>query len=156
MAARDLLATPIEYLAPDKLLDGLTGAQAAERIASAPHTIVEVLAHLHFWQQWFLQRCAGQGAPAPRHAADGWPAAGAGDWNRLRDAFLAGLSRVAGLETQAATRVEPPIEFPPMATYTVGDVITHVAIHNAHHLGQIATLRQIQGTWPPPSGSWTW
>jgi len=108
------------------LLDGLTSAQAAERVGGALHAI------------------------------DGWPAADAQDWTRLREDVLAGLTRVVALESQAATRIEPPIEFPAMARSTVSDVITHVAVHNARHFGQIATLRQIQGTWPPPSGIWTW
>jgi len=156
MSAHDLLVSPIEYLAPEKLLDGLTGAQAAERIGNAPHTIVEIVAHLDFWQDWFLRRCRGECTPIPQHAADGWPAADADDWDWVRGSFLAGLVAVAELEGQGAQRVEPEIEFPAMAEYTIGNVIAHVAIHNAHHLGQVATLRQMQGTWPPPAGSWTW
>jgi len=156
MAARDLLISTMEYLAPEKLLAGLTGAQAAERIGSTPHTIVEIVAHLDFWQRWFLGRCRGEGTPVPAHAAEGWPAADADDWDRVRGSFLSGLVEVAELEPRGAQRVEPAIEFPPMAEYTIGNVITHVAIHNAHHLGQVATLRQMQGTWPPPAGSWTW
>lgn len=156
MAAHDLLVSPIEYLAPEKLLDGLTGAQAAERIAGARHTIVEILAHLDFWQRWFVDRCDGRATPPPEHAAAGWPSVGPEDWNRVHVSFLAGLTRVAELEPRAAHLVEPAIEFPAMAAYTIDHVITHVALHNAHHLGQVATLRQIQGTWPPPAGSWTW
>jgi hypothetical protein len=30
------------------------------------------------------------------------------------------------------------------------------ALHNTHHLGQIITLRQLMGVWPPPSGTITW
>jgi hypothetical protein len=49
-----------------------------------------------------------------------------------------------------------PIEFPPLANYTVGDAITHIAIHNTHHLGQIIILRQMLGAWPPPASIYTW
>ncbi|MBL8175415.1 MAG: DinB family protein [Bryobacterales bacterium] len=156
MPAHDLLVSPIEYLAPEKLLDGLTAAQAAERIANAPHTIVEILAHLDFWQRWFLDRCQGTPTSVPEHAAPGWPAAAAADWEPLRTSFLNGLAQAAALDPLAPKPVTPPIELPFMAHYTIGDVITHLAIHNAHHLGQIATLRQLQGSWPPPAGSWTW
>lgn len=82
--------------------------------------------------------------------------AGEDDWRRVHGSFLAGLTRIAELESQATRRVEPAIEFPAMAIYTIENVITHVALHNAHHLGQVATLRQIQRAWPPPAGSWTW
>lgn len=50
----------------------------------------------------------------------------------------------------------PAIEAPGLGHYTIADALTHLAIHNAHHLGQIVTIRQILGVWPPPDGSWTW
>ena len=43
-----------------------------------------------------------------------------------------------------------------MANYTVQQALAHIAVHNAHHLGQVVTLRQLMGQWPPPAGSWTW
>lgn len=156
MTTPDLLVSPIEYLAPEKLLDGLTGEQAAARIGGAPHSIVEILAHLDFWQRWFVDRCEGRATRPPAHAAEGWPAVGAADWSRVHESFLAGLARLASLQPPASRRVEPAIEFPAMATYTIEHAIVHVALHNAHHLGQVVTLRQLQGTWPPPAGSWTW
>jgi uncharacterized damage-inducible protein DinB len=52
--------------------------------------------------------------------------------------------------------IAPAIEYPPLARHTVREALVHVSTHNAHHLGQVITLRQILGTWPPPSGSFTW
>jgi uncharacterized damage-inducible protein DinB len=52
--------------------------------------------------------------------------------------------------------VTPAIEFPPLAHHTVREALVHVAMHNAHHLGQVITLRQLLGAWPPPAGSYTW
>ncbi len=59
-------------------------------------------------------------------------------------------------EEAAAAPVSPAIEFPPLAHYTIGDALVHVATHNSHHLGQVVLLRQLHGAWPPPAGSWTW
>ena len=36
------------------------------------------------------------------------------------------------------------------------DALVHVAHHNAYHLGQIVSLRQAMGLWPPAGGGWTW
>lgn len=47
--------------------------------------------------------------------------------------FLAGLTRVADLEPRATTWGSP-IEFPAMAAYTIDNGITHVVLHNPHHL----------------------
>jgi hypothetical protein len=97
--------------------------------------------------------------PPVSKAALGWPAAAGDQWESLCQEFLNGLERALEIALDEAARVrpiDPPIEFPPLANYTVEDAITHIAIHNAHHLGQVITLRQILGAWPPPEGSYTW
>jgi len=159
MTPQEMLQSPFAYMPPERLLDGLAAAEAARRVPGTQHSIVEILAHLVFWQGWFLERVTGRPVPMVSTAAEGWPKAAEAEWDRLRTDFLNGLDRAVALgETQEAlsARVEPAIEFPPLAEYTVREAITHVAIHNAHHLGQIVTLRQLIGAWPPPAGSWTW
>ena len=60
------------------------------------------------------------------------------------------------LPTGADQLITPAIEFPPLAHYTVGTALVHIAQHNSHHLGQVILLRQLMALWPPPAGSWTW
>jgi uncharacterized damage-inducible protein DinB len=36
------------------------------------------------------------------------------------------------------------------------EMLQTIASHNSYHLGQAALLRQMLGTWPPPSGGLTW
>jgi uncharacterized damage-inducible protein DinB len=153
MDREELLLRPIAYMPPQQLLDGLSPEDASRRIPGVSHSITEILAHLVFWQTWFLNRCGGVSAPLVSHAAEGWPTTVPTDWEPLREQFLAGLRRALLLPEG---RVDPPIEFPSMASYTIADAITHMAQHNAHHLGQIVTMRQALGVWPPPDGSYTW
>jgi uncharacterized damage-inducible protein DinB len=154
----ELLVEPFAYLPPARALDGLDSAQAARRSQGASHSIAEIVAHLAFWQDWFIQRCSGVAAPMAARAADGWPAVAEGDWPALRARFLDGVQRAAavGESSPVDAPIAPPIEFPPLAAYTIADGLVHVASHNAHHLGQIIVLRQIAGLWPPPGGGWTW
>jgi len=159
MDATELLISPIAHMPPRRALDGLSSEQSGMRVPGASHSIVEIVAHIVFWQSWFLDRCDGVATPPAAKASLGWPTATAAEWDSLRERFLQGLDRalkIAVEESAGVRRVHPPIEMPPLADYTVADAITHVAIHNAHHLGQIVTLRQIIGAWPPPEGSWTW
>jgi uncharacterized damage-inducible protein DinB len=157
MDPRPLLIDTLPFLGPRAALDGLTAELAERPIPGAPHTIAELVAHLAFWQDWFAGRCDGTAGPMPPSAAIGWPAPEPGRWEALRQRFLDGLERVAALGTGDPARpLDPPIEFPPLAGITVGEVIVHVAAHNAHHLGQIVLLRQLLGAWPPPAGSYTW
>ena len=153
-----MLVEPFAYLPPARALDGLTAAQAIARLPGSPHSIAEIVAHIVFWQDWFMQRCRGVAAPMVQSAADGWPAVTAADWPGLRDRFLDGIRRAAafGESSSLDATLAPPIEFPPLANYTVRDVLVHIASHNAHHLGQVIVLRQMAGLWPPPGGGWTW
>lgn len=144
---------------PAQVLDGLAVEGAHRRPAGAAHSIAEIVAHLAFWQSWFVSRCNGVAEPMVQTAHAGWPAAPDGTWPDIHQRFLDGLHRAATLAGSAAALarpIAPPIEFPPLTQYTISDALVHIASHNAHHLGQVILLRQLSGFWPPPAGSWTW
>lgn len=157
MSPRELLIETTPSIAPARALEALSAAQADVRHGSL-HTIAEIVHHLSFWQDWFRGRCEGGVDPMPASAAVGWQPPPAGSWPDVHRRFLDGLERLAafGERSDRARVLVPALEFPPLAGYTVGDALVHVANHNAHHLGQVIVLRQLMGAWPPPSGSWTW
>ena len=157
MNLREFLSSPVTYLAPDKTLEGLDQTSAETRLSGAPHSIAEIVAHMAFWQNWFYARCTGNAVAIVSSAAAGWPAVEQNSWSSIHSQFLERLEQLASLsDGDVSRRVEPPIEFPPLANYTVGEALVHVANHNSHHLGQVILLRQLNGAWPPPAGSWTW
>ena len=157
MNVREFLSSPIAYLPPEKTLEGLSAADAERHITGAPHSIAEIVAHLAFWQDWFHAHCVGQAAPLVSSAAEGWPTVAADSWPAVRSRFLDKLQQLAALaEGDMTAPVTPAIEFPPLANYTIGEALVHVATHNGHHLGQVILLRQLLGAWPPPAGSFTW
>lgn len=154
MHLREFLTDTHAYMPPASALAGLEDEAANRRLPGTPHSVAEIVAHLNFWQNWFLKRCRGIDAPMAGAAAEGWPAVES--WDVVRGQFLEGLTEAALLSEAADHPLEPAIEFPPMANYTVHQALAHIAVHNAHHLGQVVTLRQLMGQWPPPAGSWTW
>jgi uncharacterized damage-inducible protein DinB len=159
MLGHELLIDTYPHIPPARALEALSPGDAERHVPSGPHSIAELVAHLNFWQEWFCARAEGRAEPMARHAALGWPVVIPGAWPDVHQRFLAGLERAAALgkdPSRLAEPVSPAIEFAPLAHYTIGDVLVHVATHNAHHLGQIILLRQLMGQWPPPSGSWTW
>ena len=159
MSIREFLLETFAYLPPPRVLEQLTPEQATARPRADMHSIAEIVGPMHFWQMWFLKRCRGIEEPMVTSAVTGWPAVTAGDWERLRDAFMATLTEAAALgddPSRLSARLDPPIDFPPLAEYTMRDALIHMATHNAHHFGQIVTIRQLQGAWPPPAGSFTW
>ena len=157
MNVREFLISPIAYLAPEKALEGLSAAEAERHVTGAPHSVAEIVSHLAFWQDWFYARCVGQAMPMVPSAAAGWPAVPPDSWAAVRSRFVDRLQELAVLAEGDVTKpVTPPLEFPPLANYTIGEALVHVATHNGHHLGQVILLRQLLGAWPPPAGSWTW
>jgi uncharacterized damage-inducible protein DinB len=159
MQIRHFLVDTYAHMPPGNLLGDISEPDAMRRVSDNLHSIAEIVAHIEFWQDWFLQRCRGDAAPMAQTAAVGWPAVSKDDWPALRDRFIAGLNAAADLGNDPARLlqpVSPALEFPPLASYTVGDVLIHLATHNSHHFGQIITLRQLMGSWPPASGGWTW
>jgi uncharacterized damage-inducible protein DinB len=158
MDARHLLVDTHTHLPPAATLAGLQPADAARRVGGVPHSIAQIVAHMAFWQDWFRRRCEGEDEPMVASAALGWPAVADDAWPEVRDAFVAGLERLARVveRLDPDAPVAPAFDLPMLAGYTARDVWEHVAQHNAHHLGQVVTLRQFLGLWPPPAGSYTW
>jgi uncharacterized damage-inducible protein DinB len=159
MHLKSLLRGAHAYLSPTAALAGLSSADAASRPANVPHSIAEIVAHLAFWQEWFLDRCDGKSVPSPESAALGWPKVDNEDWETVLRRFETGFNRALAVANDIARLTQPltpAIEVDFLASYTTGDALTHLALHNAHHVGQVITVRQILGSWPPPAGSWTW
>jgi uncharacterized damage-inducible protein DinB len=157
MNLREFLTSPVAYLAPANTIDGLAAVDAERRHAGVEHSIAQIVAHLAFWQAWFYARCTGEAQPMVSSASAGWPPVQPASWPELREGFLEGVGALAKLADGDVTLpIAPAIEFPPLANYTISDALVHVGTHNAHHLGQVIVLRQLQGSWPPPAGSYTW
>jgi uncharacterized damage-inducible protein DinB len=159
MNARELLVETFAYIPPARALGDLSAEDAERRLSGPNHSIAEIVAHMHFWQTWFTRRIDGVGEPMVQRAAAGWPAVATGGWQDVQAEFIAGIERLAIIgsdEQRLHAAVAPAIEFPPLAHFTTRDALVHVAMHNAHHVGQIIVLRQLMGVWPPPGGGWTW
>jgi uncharacterized damage-inducible protein DinB len=160
MSLRELLVETFIYMPPERALEGLSSEMAERHASATVHSIAEIVAHMTFWQEWFIRRLRGESEPMAPSAALGWPAVEPSSWPVLRDRFVRGLDEAAAIGQQGAARLDalvtPAIEYPPLAHLTVRDALVHIATHNAHHMGQVITLRQVLGVWPPPAGSWTW
>ena len=145
---------------PHVVLEGLTEAQATAKPHGVPHSIAEIVSHMLYWQEFFGGAAIGPFPDLPEHAAEGWPPMPAGGWESLRREFLESCKRMESLAESCArldARLLPEgVDLPPLARDSVGSGLLHGAVHSAHHLGQIVTLRQLMGLWPPPAGSMTW
>jgi uncharacterized damage-inducible protein DinB len=149
------------FTSPRRTISGLTGEQALVVPQGAPHSIAQVLAHMRFWQDWMLTTAeSGRMQPFPERADTGWPAVDDGEWDGLVEAFVAGLARAEALASDEALLARKgvfgDVPIPGWNQYTVGYILADLAMHNAHHLGQIVLLRRLLGAWPPEGGGVTW
>ena len=148
------------FLGPAAVLDGLTDGQAQAKPGGLPHSIAEIVAHMCYWQEWF-NTCAVSGFTAiAEHAADGWPPVPADGWDALRARYLDSIQEAKRIAAESAVLADsllpPGVDIPVLAEESRGSGILHAAVHSGHHLGQIITMRQLMGLWPPPGGTITW
>lgn len=130
-----------EFLPPQQILGDLTEDQATARVPGALYSIAQIVAHMHYWQKLAWTRHTGEPFEKAAHLEDTFAAPEPGGWDSLRAAFLSGLEEVKSLPDRGEAR-EAGADYDYAAR----------ALHNAYHLGQIATLRQIQDLWPPEGG----
>ncbi|MGA7522799.1 MAG: DinB family protein [Acidobacteriaceae bacterium] len=149
---------------PSHIVENLPGELARVRVPGGPHTIYEELWHAAFWQQQALDRIDGVEASFPEHNDLTFPSEEqkrAETWASLCTRFLAGAERsavLAGGSPADLERVVRCLSAPgqPTRQMTVREQLESTAGHNAYHLGRVVLLRQMLGSWPPPSGGLTW
>jgi uncharacterized damage-inducible protein DinB len=154
----DSAATP-----PDRVLHGLDEELAHRATAGSPHTIYEEVWHLAFWQQVTLDWINGIDTPCPEHASHGFPGDDAKrreNWETVRHRFLEGTQLAASVARdedwlkRAIQCPSPPGK--PTRTMTVREQLESLTAHNAYHIGRVVLLRQINNSWPPAAGGFTW
>ncbi len=130
-----------------RALDGLDPNDAVRKPDSSPHSVLEVLAHIVFWQQRFLSMVDGEKPVAVHSPAVGWPGSEAKAWPGLVERYLAGLARYRELAADEGGLTRKLREG---GEATVGNGILGNYFHEVHHLGQIILLRRMIGAWPTP------
>jgi hypothetical protein len=149
---------------PSHVVDNVTEDLAHRRLADAPHTIYAEVWHAAFWQERTLDWVRGVETPCPEHNALSFPSdeqTRSEPWEDLRQRFLAGADKAAAIADRDAEQVQMRVRCPsppgkPARTMTVREQLESLAAHNAYHLGRVVLLRQMMGSWPPPSGGFTW
>jgi uncharacterized damage-inducible protein DinB len=148
---------------PAHIVEALLPELAHKSLPNIPHTIYQELWHITFWQQITLDWVAGVETPFPITPSAGFPTEADTQrehWDQLRQRFIAGAQQAAALTSDAAL-LEKSIRCPsrpgqPVRIMSVREQLESLSAHNAYHLGRIVTLRQLLGSWPPPSGGFSW
>jgi hypothetical protein len=148
---------------PAHILEALPDELAHKKPLGAPHSIYEELWHIAFWQQMTLDWVTGVETPFPLNPEDGFPTVYDMEretWNQLRVRFFEGAQQAAAIAANTG-RLDAEVRCPsrpgqPVRIMTVRDQLESLGAHNHYHFGRIVLLRQMQGSWPPPSGGFSW
>lgn len=149
------------FVNPKELLEDISAEDAVREVSGVNHTIARIIAHLQYWQTWFYEGATATLLPYPEKNDHSFPQVNAEEWEEVRSDFLATLDKIKGLCSDSAL-LERSFS---QGTNIAGGhsersvaltLLYTVALHNAHHYGQIITLRQMMGKWPPQAGSMTW
>lgn len=135
------------------VLQGLDWRLAGVRPEDAPHSIFQLANHIVYWQEWTARWLDGKKPKPPRHAAGGWPGqegpASRREWERTTRRFEKAL-RALQARAREADLLSRRGKWTPL------EMLLVVGSHTSYHVGQIASLRQSLGAWPPPKGGVTW
>lgn len=118
-----------------EILAGLSYQTATQKVPPLPHSIFELLWHVEFVQKQLLGDATGADVDWEAQAT-WWPGeASEAEWDRALRDLSVNLAHAQLLAEDPSARAR--------------DALTDLATHDAYHWGQVVTLRQLLGDWPP-------
>ncbi|WP_163098978.1 DinB family protein [Peribacillus alkalitolerans] len=132
-------------------LSGLSSEQASWKNGESSNSIHEIVNHLSFWNQRYLNRF--KGVPIekmegnndttfhPNHLE--WAKA----LNNLEDIMQEWVNVLQECEID---KMESPLDKETTASWA--SVLANLTLHTAYHIGQIVHIRKQQGSWDPTQG----
>ncbi len=136
------------WFAPlNKVLGGLTPAQASWKDGSQNHSILQLVHHLIFWNERYLLRFKELSLPELKESKEDLTfEIDIKDW----ELTLKELNEVfSELRDSFSNSDEAKLQSSPFKDSTDPwySVIANINIHNAYHIGQIIYIRKLQGSW---------
>ena len=156
-----LLECGTAFVNPGPLLEDISPELATQAFPNS-HNIASIVWHMQYWQTWFFDNAEGRYRDYPKDNLETFN----GDitqeeWGGVRDGFLERLATITALSqdvdfmNQAFTSGHPKTHENTHHRSKAEIMLYMVVLHNAHHYGQILSLRQQAGAWPPAAGGMT-
>ncbi len=143
------------HVSPDAVFEAIDWTIVCEKPVDASHSIWEILNHLIYWQDYCLLLLEGDNPTSPEHASYSWKCPrGPVNEQQWLDTVKRFLSGLVSAEKASAIELDGNLLARPQESRI--EVLESLVGHNSYHLGQIVLLRQLLGSWPPPSGGNTW
>lgn len=149
---RELLTSPHAHVTLEQALAGLPPKMRGVQPPGQPHTLWRLVEHLRLAQWDILEFSRRADHRSPAWPEGYWPPAEAPPdetaWERSVQALRDDLEAFVGLLDDPQRDLMAPLPWGKGQTLLREALL--IADHNAYHVGQMVTLRQLLGCWPPP------
>jgi uncharacterized damage-inducible protein DinB len=131
---------------------GISEEDATWKYSEKDNSIMEIVNHLIFWNRRYLNRFKGVESPQMEGTNDstfknmnhlGWPDV-VDHYDQLMEEWYDAVKACEEEKLDQQVSEEQPGSW--LGT------LTSITLHNAYHIGQIVSIRKIQGSWDPDQG----
>ncbi len=147
---RALLRGGNAHMSFDEVIEKFPLGKINAKLPNFNYTPWHLLEHMRIVQWDILEFIQNPEHVSPDYPSGYWPpeesTATAAQWKKTITAFSAGLKSAQGLVKNSHTDFFSPI--PHAKDYTVFREMLLIADHNAYHIGEIATMRQVMNIRP--------
>ncbi|MEM7299151.1 MAG: DinB family protein [Bacteroidota bacterium] len=144
------------HLSARNALQGLKLDVTGRKILNTPYTIWQLLKHINYWQQKWMDRLDGLEIEEDSTWTIGWEdelnATSQEELDLEINYLLDCLNRV-----KTILKEKHELEVTGNEHYAnQHEIIQAMSSHLSYHIGELILLRRIFGAWPPPSGGYVW
>jgi uncharacterized damage-inducible protein DinB len=140
------------FVSFEKAVAGLTPEQALWKKSDSENSIWEIVSHLVFWNERFLNRFNNISVPAMEGSNDTtFTNLKDLEWQPVLERFDVVMNGWhEAIVNSEEEKLDQPIGEGSEETWS--ESLSSITLHNAYHIGQIVTIRKIQGSWRKEQG----
>jgi uncharacterized damage-inducible protein DinB len=140
------------FVSFEKAVAGLTPEQALWKKSDLENSIWEIVSHLVFWNERFLNRFNNSSIPVMEGSNDTTFAYLKDlEWQQVLERFDVVMNGwYEAIVNSVEEKLDQPIGEGSKETWS--ESLSSITLHNAYHIGQIVTIRKIQGSWKKEQG----
>ncbi|MGG3470754.1 DinB family protein [Neobacillus pocheonensis] len=131
---------------------GLTEEQSRWKRGDSENSILEIVSHLVYWNERYLNRF--KEIPIPKMEGDNdstFVELNDLEWSEVTERFNAVMTDWYNAVRECEeSKLDGPVNTESKHSWI--ETLTSITLHNAHHIGQIVTIRKMQGSWDKVQG----
>ncbi|WP_374932398.1 DinB family protein [Neobacillus driksii] len=140
------------FVSFEKAVAGLTAEQALWKQSDSENSIWKIISHLVFWNERFLNRFKKSEVPEMEGNNDTtFTYLQEYDWEQVLQQYnQVMIAWYEAIEKSEDEKFDESISEQSKETWL--ESISSITLHNAYHIGQIVTIRKLQGSWNKEEG----